>query len=79
MRSTHIALLSAVAVVSLYAGTVSADDRLHITPPLYRDLARATQQIHRAAELTTTPHPVAPAQLDGDTSKIAAELVASAR
>ncbi len=39
-------------------GLAAADDRLHLTPPLYRDQARDIRQIHPMDELTTTPQPV---------------------
>lgn len=76
MRST---LLLAFAL-AFNAGTASADDRLHITPPLYRDQARATQQARHSSDLITTPQPVAAATpLDLKANKSATEIVASAR
>ncbi|KAB1079753.1 hypothetical protein [Methylobacterium soli] len=47
-------VLAAVASVTL-AGTALADDRLNLTPPLYREQARATATLRPASELTTTP------------------------
>ena len=32
-----------------------ADDRINLTPPLYREQARATAALRPASELTTTP------------------------
>jgi hypothetical protein len=76
MRS--ILLLTLVAT-SLTARTASADDRLHLTPPLYREQAHAVRQTRHAAELTTTPQPVAAAPLSTQSGRIVTEVVASAR
>ena len=58
-------LVLAVLASATLTGTVMADDRISITPPLYREQARATASIRPASELTTTPSvtariPVAP-------------------
>ena len=53
-------VLSAAATATL-AGAASADDRIHVTPPLYREQARTTAAVHPASELTTTPSVVPPA------------------
>ncbi|KQT91008.1 hypothetical protein ASG60_21535 [Methylobacterium sp. Leaf469] len=37
------------------AGTAIADERINITPTLYREQARATAAVRPASELTTTP------------------------
>jgi len=60
MRTFILATLTAVTV----AGPAVADDRINLTPTLYRDQARATAAVRPAAELTTTPRlvPAAPAQ-----------------
>ena len=47
-------VLAALASVTL-ASTAMADDRLSLTPPLYREQARATAAVRPASELTTTP------------------------
>ena len=47
-------VLAALASVTL-GGTAMADDRLSLTPPLYREQARATAAVRPASELTTTP------------------------
>ena len=47
-------VLAALASLTL-AGTALADDRLNLTPPLYREQARATAALRPASELTTTP------------------------
>ncbi|MBA9068434.1 hypothetical protein FHR71_002175 [Methylobacterium sp. RAS18] len=33
-----------------------ADESVHLTPPLFREQARATASVRPASELTTTPH-----------------------
>ncbi|WP_267360941.1 MULTISPECIES: hypothetical protein [unclassified Methylobacterium] len=77
MRST---LTFAVIVASLAAGSASADERLHIIPPLYRDHARSTQAVRHSSDLITTPQPVrAPTPLDVEPMKAGTEIVASAR
>ena len=53
MRVLHILALAAVTAASTSAA--SADDRVHLTPPLYREQARATAAVRPASELTTTP------------------------
>lgn len=47
-------VLGAVASATL-AGTAMADERINITPTLYREQARITATIRPASELTTTP------------------------
>lgn len=47
-------VLAALASATL-ASTAMADDRLNLTPPLYREQARATAAVRPASELTTTP------------------------
>lgn len=68
-RTITLAALAAVAL----AGPALADDRITITPTLYRDQARATAAVRPATELTTTPRlvPAAPAK-----SRVVAEVVA---
>lgn len=55
-------VLAALASVTL-AGTAMADERINITPTLYREQARTTAAVRPASELTTTPSltPRAPA------------------
>ncbi|WP_336492532.1 hypothetical protein [Methylobacterium nigriterrae] len=55
IRSLVLAALTAATL----AGTAMADDRIHLTPPLYREQARATAAVRPASELTTTPSLVA--------------------
>lgn len=56
-------LLSAFAAATL-TGPALADERINLTPTLYRDQARATATVRPASELTTTPRlvPAAPAK-----------------
>lgn len=46
--------LSSLTLVTL-AGTAMADERIVVTPTLYREQARATAAVRPASELTTTP------------------------
>jgi hypothetical protein len=48
-------LVLTVLASATLTGTVMADDRLNLTPPLYREQARATAAVRPASELTTTP------------------------
>lgn len=59
MRTIHIAALAALASTALTA-PARAEDIVHVTPPLYREMAR-TSAVRPASELATTPQPVAPA------------------
>ncbi|WP_200927311.1 MULTISPECIES: hypothetical protein [unclassified Methylobacterium] len=47
-------VLAALASVTL-AGTAMADERITVTPTLYREQARVTAAVRPASELTTTP------------------------
>ncbi|MBE7203579.1 MAG: hypothetical protein INR70_38085 [Parafilimonas terrae] len=59
--------LRTVAFIALTAGSMvgsaRADEAIHLTPPLYREQARATATVRPASELATTPRlvPNAPA------------------
>jgi hypothetical protein len=44
-------------------GSAMADARINLTPPLYREQARATATVRSASELTTTPRLVPAAEL----------------
>ncbi len=50
----RIAALATLAIAS-FAGSAMADDRITITPTLYREQARETAAVRPASELTTTP------------------------
>jgi hypothetical protein len=56
MRPTR-ALVFAVVASATLAGTALADDRINLTPTLYREQARATAAVRPTSELTTTPSP----------------------
>lgn len=60
LRTFVLGVLASATVI----GSVSAEERLTVTPTLYRELARATASVRPAAELTTTPRlvPAAPAK-----------------
>lgn len=59
-RTFFLAALAATTIV----GAATADERINVTPTLYRDQARVTAAVHPASELTTTVRlvPAAPAQ-----------------
>ena len=61
MTVRHIAL--AVLASAAFVGPAMADDRINLTPPLYREQARETAAVRPASELATTPRlvPAAPA------------------
>lgn len=67
-------VLAALAAATL-TGTAMAEDRVNITPTLYREQARVTASVRPASELTTTPSltPRAPA-----TRRLVADADASA-
>ena len=46
--------LSALAFTTL-ASAAMADERTNLTPPLYREQARATANVRSVSDLTTTP------------------------
>ena len=46
--------LSALAFTT-FAGAAMADERTNLTPPLYREQARATANVRPVSDLTTTP------------------------
>jgi hypothetical protein len=70
--TTRTLLFAALAAVTV-AGPALADDRIDLTPTLYRDQARNTASVRPASELTTTPRlvPAAPAN-----PRIVAEAIA---
>ncbi|MGV7033019.1 hypothetical protein [Methylobacterium symbioticum] len=72
-----IQLLTLAALISgATLGTATADDRIHLTPPLYREQARTTAAVRPASELTTVPVLTAPAPAR---QRIVAEAATSAR
>lgn len=52
---TTRSLVLAVLASATLTGTVTADDRINLTPPLYREQARSTAAVRPASELNTTP------------------------
>lgn len=54
MRTIQLLALAALTSAATL-GTAVADDRLHLTPPLYREHAHTTAAVRPASELTTTP------------------------
>ncbi|WP_244477248.1 hypothetical protein [Methylobacterium sp. Leaf125] len=52
---TTRSLALAVLALATLTGTVMADDRINLTPPLYREQARSTAAVRPASELNTTP------------------------
>jgi hypothetical protein len=60
MRTIQLLALATLASITA-AGSVVADERVHLTPPLFREQARATASVRPASELTTTPHVTAAA------------------
>ena len=75
MRTLQLLALAALASTATL-GTAMADERINLTPPLFREQARSTAAVRPASELTTTlrPVPVAPAQ-----ASIVVETTASVR
>ena len=62
MRTTHALVLAVLASATFAADTAVAGEAIHLTPPLFREQARATQQTRHVSELTTTPQPLAAAK-----------------
>jgi hypothetical protein len=56
---TILILASAALTSAAFTAPAAAEGPLHLTPPLYREQARATQQVRPAHELMTVPRPVA--------------------
>ncbi|CAO4148037.1 hypothetical protein [Methylorubrum aminovorans] len=55
MRTIQLLALATLASVTAASSAV-ADERIHLTPPLFREQARSTASVRPASELTTTPH-----------------------
>ena len=62
MRVTRLFALTVLASATFATGAAMAGEALYLTPPLFREQARETQQVRSVSELTTTPQPVAPAK-----------------
>lgn len=52
-------VLAAVPMI----GTALADERINLTPPLYREQPRVMATVHSASEMTTTPRVVLAVEL----------------
>ncbi|SDO48681.1 hypothetical protein SAMN05216360_12418 [Methylobacterium phyllostachyos] len=61
MRTIFIHASAALISAAALTGPAAADERLHLTPPLYREQAWTAQQARRLETPTTTPLPVPPA------------------
>lgn len=57
MRLTFL-LASAALTSAAFTGPATAEDRLHLTPPLYREQAQVSLHAERLNVLATTPQPV---------------------
>ncbi|KQT82036.1 hypothetical protein ASG51_19990 [Methylobacterium sp. Leaf465] len=62
MRATRLFALTVLASATVATGAAQAGEALYLTPPLFREQARETQQVRTLSDLTTTPQPVAPAK-----------------
>jgi hypothetical protein len=58
MRTIIVLASSAIAAATLAAGFATADDHLHVSPPITREHAHAIQASHPAQELAVVPQPV---------------------
>ncbi|MDP4006185.1 hypothetical protein [Methylobacterium sp. NEAU K] len=58
IRTITLATLATVTLI----GSAQANERVNLTPPLYREQARATATVRPPSELATTPRlvPTAP-------------------
>lgn len=65
MRPTHAAILTVLVSTTFTSGAALAGEAVHLTPPLFREQARATQQVRSVSDLTTTPQPIAAAKPTG--------------
>lgn len=62
MRATRFLALAVLASATFTTGAAMAGEALYLTPPLFREQARETQQVRNVSDLTTTPQPVAAAK-----------------
>jgi len=69
IRTFALATLASI----ILTGAAAADERINITPTLYREQARVTAAVRPASELTTTPSLTPPASV---VRRIVAEAVA---
>ncbi len=66
-------LALAVLASAAAAGSAMAEDRIDLTPPLYREQARVTAAVRPASELTTTPNLTIAAPAAPTTARFVAE------
>ena len=74
MRTTHALVLAVLASATFAADAAVAGEAIHLTPPLFREQARETQQSRRVNDLTTAPQPVAvarPVEVTGSINVVA--------
>lgn len=69
---TARSIILAALATSTLAGSAMAEDRTFLTPPLYREQARATATVRPAAELTTIPNAISRAP---EARRVVAEAV----
>jgi hypothetical protein len=62
MRATRFLALAVLTCATVTTGAAMAGEALYLTPPLFREQARETQQARNVNDLTTTPQPVASAK-----------------
>ena len=62
MRATRFLALAVLASATFTTGAAMAGEALYLTPPLFREQARETQQVRSVSDLTTTPQPIAEAR-----------------
>lgn len=72
MRTIQLLALAALASAAT-AGTAMAEDRINLTPPLYREQARVTGAVRPVSELTTTPSLTAAAPIVPAAPRVVAE------
>ena len=62
MRPIQAFALTVLASVTFASGAAMAGDTVYLTPPLFREQARETQQVRSSNHLTTTPQPITAAK-----------------
>ena len=74
MRATRLFALTVLASATVATGAAQAGEALYLTPPLFREQARETQQVRTLSDLTTTPQPcllyTSPSPRDGLLSRM---------
>lgn len=74
MRTILVLASSAFAAATFAAGLASADDRIHVTPPISREHVREIRAVPPAGELTVTPQPVPAVKAPSPFSAAAARM-----